>query len=109
MSEHGTDRIELDQHESDSEKIDDGPSRAKYASAKKASTLANEKIHRSTCQKNPVVRFGYNEYMAHHYANMTRVTEVREPESYAEAATYANWRAAMGKRCVHYQRMKLGT
>ena len=42
-----------------------------------------------------VVRFGYNEYMAHHYAYMTRVAEVREPESYAEAAKDANWRAAM--------------
>ena len=26
---------------------------------------------------------------------MTRVVEVRESEHYAEAATYANWRAAM--------------
>ena len=42
-----------------------------------------------------MVRFGYNEYMAHHYAYMTRVAEVREPESYAEAAKDANWRAAM--------------
>ena len=41
------------------------------------------------------MRFGYNEYMAHHYAYMTRVAEVREPESYAEAAKDANWRAAM--------------
>ena len=41
------------------------------------------------------MRFGYNEYMAHHYAYMTHVAEVREPESYAEAAKDANWRAAM--------------
>jgi hypothetical protein len=33
--------------------------------------------------------------MAHHYAYMTRVAEVREPESYTEAAEDANWRAAM--------------
>ena len=38
---------------------------------------------------------GYNEYMAHHYAYMTRVAEVHELESYAEAAMDANWRAAM--------------
>ena len=38
---------------------------------------------------------GYNEYMAHHYAYMTRVAEVREPESYVEAAKDANWHAAM--------------
>ena len=41
------------------------------------------------------MRFGYNEYMAHHYAYMTRVAEVCEMESYAEAAKDANWRAAM--------------
>ena len=33
--------------------------------------------------------------MAHHYAYMTHVAEVREPERYAEAAKDANWRAAM--------------
>ena len=57
----------------------------KSASAKKASTSANEQLRRSTRQKNPVVRFGY----------MTRVAEVGEPESYAEAVVDANWRAAM--------------
>ena len=33
--------------------------------------------------------------MAHHYAYMTRVAEVREPERYAEAAKDTNWCAAM--------------
>ena len=33
--------------------------------------------------------------MAHHCAYMTRATEVREPESYAEAAKDTNWRAAV--------------
>ena len=64
-------------------------------SAEKASTSANEQLRRSTHHKNPVVRFGYNEYMAHHYAYMTCVAEVREPESYAEAARDANWHAPM--------------
>ena len=41
------------------------------------------------------MRFGYNEYMAHHYACMTRVAEVREPERYTEAAKDANWHATM--------------
>ena len=49
--------------------------------AEKASTSANERLRRSTRQKNPVVRFGYTEYMVHHYAYMTRVAEVRESES----------------------------
>ena len=41
------------------------------------------------------MRFGYNEYMAHHYAYMSRVAEVPEPESYAKEAKDAKWRAAM--------------
>ena len=41
------------------------------------------------------MRFGYNKYMAYHYAYMTCVAEVREPESYAEAVKDANWHAAM--------------
>ena len=32
------------------------------------------------------MRFRYNEDMAHHNVYMTQVAEVREPESYAEAA-----------------------
>ena len=39
--------------------------------------------------------YGYNEYMAHHYVYMTKVAEVREPESYAETAKEANRCAAM--------------
>ena len=81
--------IEPDRCESDSEKTEDEPSKAKFASAKKASTSANE--------KNPVVWFGYNEYMENHYAYMTRVAEVCELESYAEVVKDTNWHAAMEK------------
>ena len=95
MSDSGTDTNESNQRESDSEGTGDGSSKVKSASTEKASTSANVRLRRSTRQKNPVMRFGYNEYMAHHYAYMTRVAEVREPESYAEAAMDANWRAAM--------------
>ena len=95
VSDYGTDRNESDRRESDSEGTGDGPSKPEPASTEKASTSANERLCRSTCQKNPVVRFGYNEYMAHHYAYITPVAEVCEPESYAEAAKNANWRAAM--------------
>ena len=95
MLRYGTDMNKSDRRESDSKKSDEGPSRAKSASAKKASTSANEQLRPSTRQKNLVVRLGYNEYMAHYYAYMTCVAEVREPESYAEAAKDANSRAAM--------------
>ena len=81
MPEYGMDRDESERPKSDSDKSDDGPSRVKSTSAKKDSTSANEHLRRSTRQKNPVVRFGYNEYMVNHDAYMTRVAEVREPES----------------------------
>ena len=55
----------------------------------------NHELCQSTRLKNPIKRYEYNEYMAHHYAYMTRVAEVREPESYAEAAKDTNWHAAM--------------
>ena len=42
------------------------------------------------------MRFGYK-YMAYHYAYMTRVVEVLDPESYVEATKDANWRAAMAE------------
>ena len=84
VSDSGTDRNESDRRESDSEGTGDGSSKVKSTSTEKASSSANERLRRSTRQKNPVVRFGYNEYMAHHYVYMTRVVEVREPESYAE-------------------------
>ena len=95
MSEYGTERDESDRHESDSEKNEDEPSETKFVSTKKVSKSANEQSRQSTHQKTVVVCFGYNEYMGHHYAYMTRVAEVRELESYAEAAKDANWHAAM--------------
>ena len=64
---------ESDRRESDSEETGDGSSKMKSASTEKASTSANERLRSSTHQKNPVVRFGYNEYMAHYYAYMTHV------------------------------------
>ena len=60
MLEYGTERDELDQRESESEKNEDRPSKAKSSSTKNASTSANEKLRRSTCQKNPNVRFRYD-------------------------------------------------
>ena len=53
---------------------------------KKSLTSANEKLRRSTREKNPVSRFGYNDYMAYHYAFMMKVATVREPETFSEAA-----------------------
>ena len=68
------------------------PTSRRAMTAEKDSKSANEKLHRSTHQRNPNVRFAYTEYMAQPYAYMTRVAEVREPDSYAEAAKHTNWR-----------------
>ena len=45
--------------------------------------------------KELVTRYGYNEYMVHHYVYITKVVEEREPDSYIEAAKDMNWRATM--------------
>ena len=37
---------------------------------------ANEKLRRSTREKNPVSRFGYNDYMAYHYVFFMKVATV---------------------------------
>jgi hypothetical protein len=88
VSDADTQREESCRREADSEAQGAGTSGEKSVSG-------NGRLRRSTRMKRPVERFEYNEYMAHHYAYMTRVAEVREPESYAEAAEDANWCVAM--------------
>ena len=58
-------------------------------SVQKATTIANEKLWRSTCDKNPINRLGYNDYMAYHYAFMMAI--VQEKESFFEAAKDPQW------------------
>ena len=65
------------------------------AGAKKAIESANETLRRSSREKNLVSRFGYTDYMAYHYAYMMKVTSVREPETFSEAAKDPRWVAAM--------------
>ena len=49
---------------------------------KKVIATANEKIRRSTREKNSVSRFGEDEYMAYHYAFMMKMTIVRETKKF---------------------------
>jgi hypothetical protein len=109
VSDSDTQRNESHQSESDFEAQGGGTSGEKSALVEKTTTSGNARLRRSTRTKKPVERFGYNEYMAHHYAYMTRVAEVREPESYAEAAEDANWRAGWRRRCMHWRKMEPGT
>ena len=100
-SDSGTGRNGSDRRESDSKENGEGTSRAKSRSAKKASTSANERLRRSTRQKNPIVWFGYNEYMVHHYAYMTR-----EGKCVSRRATQKRLKTHIGvprwrKRCIH--------
>ena len=39
-----------------------------------------------TREKNPITRFYYNEYMAHHYAFMMKVVVEQEPKKFTKAA-----------------------
>mgnify|MGYP000072978367 CR=1 FL=1 len=93
--EYGTETETSNQRESDMATGKDVPPRVRSESGERATKSATQKLRRSTRQKNTVMWFGYNEYMAHHYVYMMRVAEVHEPESYADAAKDTNWRAAM--------------
>ena len=64
---------------------------------KKALTSANEKLCRSTREKNLVSRFGYNDYMAYHYAFMMKVATVREPKMFSEAVKDPQWVETMNE------------
>mgnify|MGYP002776103917 CR=1 FL=1 len=68
------------------------------AGAKKSLESANEKLRRSSHEKNPVSCFGYNDYMAYHYAFMMKVTSVREPETLSEAVKDPRWVAVMNEQ-----------
>ena len=65
--------------------------------AKKEFTKTSEQPHRSTCEKNVVKRFGYNDYMAYHYAFMVKVATVGEPEIFYEAPKDPRWVEAMNE------------
>mgnify|MGYP000630298117 CR=1 FL=1 len=64
---------------------------------KKPLTSANEKLNRFTHEKNPVSRFGYNDYMAYQYAFMMKVATICEPETFSEAAKDPRWIEAMNE------------
>ena len=53
---------------------------------KKALTPTNEKLWRSSREKNLITQFSYNMYIAHHYAFMMKVATEQELESFTKAA-----------------------
>ena len=95
MSEYEDDRFDVNEstHSLESELGSfDAPT-----GVKKALISANEKLRRSTREKNPVSRFSYNDYMAYHYAFMMKVAIVREPETFSEAAKDPRWIEVMNE------------
>ena len=48
-------------------------------------------------RKNVVNRFGYDDYMAYHYAFMVKVATVREPKTFSKAAKDPRWVDAMNE------------
>ena len=90
MPEYGIDTALSDRLNFKTVQSENGPPTWRSIFAKGAIKSAEQKLCRSTHQKNPMMRFGYNECMVHHYAYMTRVVEVRDPESYTEAVKNAN-------------------
>ena len=65
--------------------------------AKKVLTTTSEKLYRCTREKYVVNRFGYNVYLAYHYAFMMKMAIVRESESFSEVAKDPRWVEAMNK------------
>ena len=61
MPEYDIERGASNQGEFDSSKSEKEPQELRSDAAKMALKSANEKLRRSTRQKNPVIRYGYNE------------------------------------------------
>ena len=79
MSEYEDTNDNASTHSLDSESEGIDISIIQTVGAHKALETANEKLRHSSQEKNLVIRFGYNDYMAYHYAYMMKVTLVRDP------------------------------
>ena len=90
LLEYDTDKEESEWSKFDTRKNENRNLETKSESAKRALKSVNQKLRRFTRQNNPMMRYNSNEYMAHHYVYMTKVVEMREPESYVEAAKDKN-------------------
>ena len=95
MSEYDTGQAESNQSGSESGKNGVESPRKRSKSVEKATKSTNLEFLRFTRQKNHVKRYGYNQYMVHHYAYMVKVATMPEPESYVEATKDPNWQKAM--------------
>ena len=64
----------------------------KIPGVKKAMKDANKKLRRLDKEKNIVERYGYDTYMAAmHYAYMSKVVQISDPNSFEEAKAEKKW------------------
>ena len=61
----------------------------------KAMKDVNQKLRRSDREKKTVERFDYDTYMAMHYAYMSKVVQIPDPNNFEEAKAEKKWVDAM--------------
>ena len=76
MPEYDTITGTSDLSDSDGTMSKEEPPELRLESAKRALKSTNERLCRSSRQENPIIRYGYNECMAHYYVYMTKVAEI---------------------------------
>ena len=67
----------------------------KIPGVERAMKDANQKFRRSDTERKIVERYGYDTYMAMHYAYMSKVVQISYPTSFEEAKSEKNWVNAM--------------
>ena len=63
----------------------------KIPGVERAMKDANQKLRRSDREKIIVERYGYNTYMAMHYAYMSKVVQILDPNGFEEAKAEKKW------------------
>ena len=84
-----------DRTESDGIMSDEGPSKLRSESTNKNLEEGQQKVAPIISLEEPRDQAWVHEYMVHQDLYMTKVTEICEPKSYAEAAQDAEWKAPM--------------
>ena len=63
----------------------------KIPGVERAMKDANQKFRRSDTERKIVERYGYDTYMAMHYAYMSKVVQIPDPNSFDEAKAEKKW------------------
>ena len=79
----------------------------KIPGMEKAWKDVSKKLRRSDREKKTVERFGYDTYMAMHYAYMSKVVQIPDPNCFEEAKVEKKWVNAM-EEVMHWLKIKHG-